>query len=105
RATRPLAGWRGVMKPVGNPTGHGHGHGHGGSTADPARFLDVSARVTFDGFHLAVDLVVPAGTTVAVVGPNGAGKTTLLRTIAGLQPLDAGHVRVGGTVWDEPARA
>ncbi len=91
------------MTPVGNPTGHGRGHD--GSADDPARYLDVSARVTFDGFHLDVDLVVPAGTTVAVVGANGAGKTTLSRTIAGLQALDAGHLRVGGVVWDEPARA
>ena len=28
----------------------------------------------------------------ALVGPNGAGKSTLLRALAGLQPLDAGHV-------------
>ncbi|WP_149184290.1 ABC transporter permease [Streptomyces sp. TRM49041] len=34
----------------------------------------------------ALDLDVPAGTTVAVVGPNGAGKTTLLRALLGLTP-------------------
>lgn len=70
-------------------------------TDDP--FLDLSARLRVGTFEMAVDLTVPPGTTVAVVGPNGAGKTTLLRAVAGLVPLDAGHLRVGGATWDEPA--
>ena len=45
-----------------------------------------------------VDLDVPAGSVTAVVGANGAGKTTLLHAIAGLVPLSAGTVRLGGTV-------
>ena len=43
----------------------------------------------------AVDLVVNAGETVAVLGPSGSGKTTLLRVVAGLQRLDRGRV-----TWD-----
>jgi thiamine transport system ATP-binding protein len=43
-----------------------------------------------------VDLVVRAGTTISLLGPSGSGKTTLLRVVAGLQPLDAGTVRLGG---------
>ena len=44
----------------------------------------------------AVDLVVPAGSLLAVVGPNGAGKSTLLKVIAGLLRPSAGTVEVLG---------
>ncbi|MBL9150376.1 MAG: ABC transporter ATP-binding protein [Phycisphaerae bacterium] len=43
-----------------------------------------------------VDLSVAAGTTLAVIGASGCGKSTLLRLIAGLEPLDAGIVSIGG---------
>ena len=39
------------------------------------------------------------GAVVAVLGPNGAGKTTVLHALAGLVPLDGGHVRVDGRTW------
>lgn len=41
-----------------------------------------------------VDLAVPRATFTVLVGPSGAGKTTLLRTIAGLEPLVSGNVRL-----------
>ena len=41
-----------------------------------------------------VDLVVPAGHTVAVIGPNGSGKSTLLAAIAGLVEPSSGRVTV-----------
>lgn len=44
-----------------------------------------------------VDLVVPAGTTTAVIGPNGSGKSTLLGAIAGLVHPTTGTVRVDRT--------
>jgi iron complex transport system ATP-binding protein len=37
------------------------------------------------------------GAIHAICGPNGAGKSTLLGCCAGLQPPDAGMVRLGGT--------
>ncbi|HEV2786879.1 MAG TPA: ABC transporter ATP-binding protein, partial [Solirubrobacteraceae bacterium] len=43
-------------------------------------------------------LHVAPGETVAVVGRNGAGKTSTLRVLAGIVPLDAGRVEVGGRV-------
>ncbi|RDD88183.1 ABC transporter ATP-binding protein [Streptomyces parvulus] len=44
----------------------------------------------------AVGLEVAEHETVCVLGPSGSGKSTLLRAVAGLQPLDAGRVRLDG---------
>lgn len=41
-----------------------------------------------------VDLTVGHGRTTALLGPSGCGKSTLLRLIAGLEPLDAGSIRL-----------
>ena len=49
-------------------------------------------RAALDGASLDVG----AGEVVTVLGPSGCGKTTLLRAIAGLQPLDAGRIVLGG---------
>jgi len=54
----------------------------------------------FDGRTLIEDLsfTLPRNGIVGVIGPNGVGKTTLFKTIVGLEPLDAGQLRVGETV-------
>jgi ABC-2 type transport system ATP-binding protein len=52
-----------------------------------------------------IDLVVPAGETVALLGPNGAGKTTTIDMILGLSRPDAGEVRVFGLPPSEAVRA
>ncbi|MEX5634000.1 ABC transporter ATP-binding protein [Parafrankia sp. FMc2] len=41
-------------------------------------------------------LVVPAGTTTAIVGPSGSGKTTMLRLVARFYDVDTGVIRIGG---------
>jgi len=42
-------------------------------------------------------LAIDRGALVAVSGRSGSGKSTLLRLIGGLEPADAGTIRVGGT--------
>ncbi|WP_225753269.1 ABC transporter ATP-binding protein [Actinotalea sp. Marseille-Q4924] len=44
-----------------------------------------------------VDLVARPGELVVVRGRSGSGKTTLLHALGGLEPLDAGTVRLGDT--------
>jgi molybdate transport system ATP-binding protein len=65
--------------------------------------IDAQVRVTRGEFVLDVTLGVAEGEMCAIVGPNGAGKSTLLRALAGLTPVDAGRIRLGGEVVDEPA--
>jgi ABC-type polar amino acid transport system ATPase subunit len=42
-----------------------------------------------------VSLTVPQGEVAVVIGPSGGGKSTLLRCVNGLEPFQAGEVRVG----------
>lgn len=43
-----------------------------------------------------IDLVIPAGATVALVGENGSGKTTLIKLLARLHDPDAGRITFDG---------
>jgi peptide/nickel transport system ATP-binding protein len=52
-----------------------------------------------DGIVTAAENVsfeVRAGECVALVGESGSGKTTIARTIAGLHPIAAGRIELGG---------
>jgi ATP-binding cassette ChvD family protein len=51
-------------------------------------------RMLIDG----LSFTLPPNGIVGVIGPNGVGKTTLFKTIVGLEPLDAGELKIGETV-------
>lgn len=43
-----------------------------------------------------IDIAIPRGQFVALVGPSGCGKSTLLRTLAGLETISSGTIRIEG---------
>src|ERR671927_76143 len=57
-------------------------------------------RKGFGDRQLIEDLTfsLPKNGIVGVIGPNGVGKTTLFKTIVGLEPIDAGELKIGETV-------
>src|SRR5438093_9014923 len=62
--------------------------------------LDKLTKVYSDGTHAVseLDLEIGDGELVVFVGPSGCGKTTALRMIAGLEPITAGTVKIGGEI-------
>jgi putative ABC transport system ATP-binding protein len=44
-----------------------------------------------------VDLFVGRGEMVAIMGPSGCGKTTLLNCLSGLDTIDSGTIKIGGS--------
>lgn len=66
--------------------------------AEGIRLENVSYRYPL-GQRLAVhdlNVLLPAGSTVAIVGDNGAGKTTLVKLLAGLYRPSNGRITVDG---------
>ncbi|WP_336811956.1 amino acid ABC transporter ATP-binding protein [Bosea sp. MMO-172] len=49
-----------------------------------------------------VSLDIAKGEVVAVIGRSGSGKSTMLRCINGLEPVQAGVIRVDGTQVNDP---
>lgn len=48
-----------------------------------------------------IDLEIRDGEFMVFVGPSGCGKSTLLRTIAGLEDITGGEMRIGGALVNE----
>jgi multiple sugar transport system ATP-binding protein len=65
--------------------------------------LDRLTKVYPDGTRAVkeLDLKVGDGEFAVLVGPSGCGKTTALRMVAGLEPITAGAVRIGGRVVND----
>jgi multiple sugar transport system ATP-binding protein len=45
-----------------------------------------------------IDITLEKGGFLVLVGPSGCGKSTLLNTIAGLETISSGEIRIGGNV-------
>jgi molybdate transport system ATP-binding protein len=67
--------------------------------------MSLDARVVCSRGALAVDvaLTADAGEVIAILGPTGAGKSTILRCLAGLLPLEDGHVQLDDVDLDRPS--
>lgn len=50
----------------------------------------------------ALSFQVERGEIVSLLGPSGCGKTTALRTVAGFEPLSAGHIEIEGQKVSAP---
>ncbi|WTW98538.1 ABC transporter ATP-binding protein [Streptomycetaceae bacterium NBC_01309] len=74
-------------------------------TAPAAALALESVAVGYPGQEVlsGLDLEIPAGGILVVVGTSGCGKSTLLRTLAGLLPVSAGRVLVGGEPVSAPS--
>ncbi|MEU3645799.1 ABC transporter ATP-binding protein [Lentzea sp. NPDC034063] len=82
-----------------------------GDSAEPGLPVgaDVPAQeIRYDGVHFrypgterdvltGLDLVIPAGQSLAIVGDNGAGKTSLVKLLAGFYEPTGGKIGVDGT--------
>lgn len=68
--------------------------------SDVAKHFDNSAMVL-----RGLSLQIERGEFVSLIGSSGCGKSTLLKLIAGLQPVSAGSLRIGGVMADRRPNA
>ncbi len=66
--------------------------------------LDIVAlRKRFGNLEIlkGIDISLEKGGFLVLVGPSGCGKSTLLNTIAGLESISSGEIRIGGKVVND----
>lgn len=63
---------------------------------DGIRVERVTKRYGDQVLFSEVDLHVREGEFLVIVGPSGCGKSTLMRIVAGIEPVSAGTVTIGG---------
>ncbi|HVG49875.1 MAG TPA: sn-glycerol-3-phosphate ABC transporter ATP-binding protein UgpC [Rubellimicrobium sp.] len=59
-------------------------------------FIDVRKSFGTHPVLKGIDITIADGEFVILVGPSGCGKSTLLRTLAGLENISAGEIRIDG---------
>src|SRR5271157_681105 len=67
-------------------------------------FLEISGLRKRFGAHeilKGIDLALDKGGFLVLVGPSGCGKSTLLNTIAGLESISSGEIRIEGHTINE----
>lgn len=70
---------------------------------EPILFLrGVSRRYGPTTAVARADLELREGRIACLLGPSGCGKSTILRMIAGLEPVDAGEIRISGETVSRP---
>jgi ATP-binding cassette subfamily C protein len=72
----------------------------------PSRSLDVvQVTATAPGARRPIvtgaNFSLKSGEVLGIIGPSGAGKTSLVRTLVGIWPPAAGHVRLDGASLDQ----
>ena len=72
--------------------------------ADPVGIAIEGVSKNFGSLQalVGIDITVKAGEFLSLIGPSGCGKTTLLKSIAGLNPIDAGRIVVGSRAVSGP---
>jgi molybdate transport system ATP-binding protein len=66
--------------------------------------LDVAIQTRLGVFTIDAAFTAPTPGVTALFGRSGAGKTSIVRALAGLARPNAGHIRVGDTVFFDSAK-
>src|SRR5215212_7223762 len=60
-------------------------------------------KKSYGNLHIlhGIDLDIKSGEFIVFVGPSGCGKSTLLRSIAGLEEISSGELKIAGEVVND----